>query len=94
MLNHHLNQHPLPTCGFLGLPEGGSWYSPSAATYHEETEVMLSFAQHTEGSHNVMFYLLQQLNLPAQGREEKQSKVRGGDTPGPMIDGFKPSFLT
>lgn len=75
MLSHHLN--PLPNCGFLGLPrEEAGTHHLEPQVYHEGAEVMLSFAQHTEGSHNVMFYLLQQLNLQDHGG--RRSKQRSG----------------
>ena len=57
--------------------------------HHEGAEVMLSFGQHTEGMHNIMFCVLQQLDPQVCGG--KGSKQRSWLPHMPWAPGLTPS---
>lgn len=75
----------LPT--HLWLSEGYPWEEAGAHhlepyVHHKGAEVMLSFGQHTEGVHNVMFCMLQQLNSQVYGGGGEASEGQGLPHPG------------
>lgn len=53
---------------------------------------MLSFGQHTEGAHNVMFCMLQQPKPQVCGGGEKDSEGHVCHTKGTMTDPVVPPF--